>query len=229
MGRVSTYSVDSTVEKTDKLFGSNSDGTTRNFTIDGVRLLFNQDSSAGASDQINYKYSNSTTSALGYISTNIGSTPAFSAITTIKVHEKAYGLTSSVANYIGEFENKQIVIVDSTDLNKYGVYTVTAVAVDSNNSSLYDLTIRPESNNGSFIVNNFYSILLYSGAQDKDFTFTQSSAATTWSVTHNLNKFPSVTTTLADGQQVIAEVTYNNKNNLTITFSSSNSGIAYMN
>ena len=64
---------------------------------------------------------------------------------------------------------------------------------------------------------------------DKNFTFTQSSAATTWNVTHNLNKFPSVTVTLADGSQVEAEVAHTNKNSLTITFSGDNSGIAYMN
>ena len=45
----------------------------------------------------------------------------------------------------------------------------------------------------------------------------------------NLNKFPSVTITLADGTQVEAQITHNNKNNLTIAFSGSNSGTAYMN
>ena len=33
MPRISTYSVDTTVEKTDKLLGSNANGDTRNFTI----------------------------------------------------------------------------------------------------------------------------------------------------------------------------------------------------
>ena len=229
MARISTYSVDNTVTATDKLLGSNVDGTTRNFTIDGVREFFQTHSNSGARDELIYKYSNSTDDSIGYVSTNGVGVPAFSAVTTIKIHEKAHGLTTSVANFLGEFVNKQIVLIDTSDLNKYGVYTVTAVAADDNNSGLYDLTLVYVSGNGSFVVNNFYSILLYSGAQDKDFTFTQSSAATTWNVTHNLNKFPSVTITLADGQHVIAEVTHNNKNNLTITFSGDNSGAAYMN
>ena len=229
MARISTYTVDTSVEKTDKLLGSNVNGDTRNFSIDGVRVYFNQDSSAGASDELNYLYKPSTSNTIGHMSTNTGSTPAFSTISTIKLHEKANGLTSSVSNFFTEFEDRDIVIIDSTDLNKYGVYTVTAINADSSNSGLYDLTLVYRNGNGSFIENNFYSILLYSGAQDKDFTFSQSSAATTWNVTHNLNKFPSVTVTLADGQQVIADVTPNNKNNLTITFSGDNSGIAYMN
>ncbi len=229
MPRISTYTVDTTLQKTDKLLGSNDDGTTRNFTIDGVREYFNQDSSAGASDELNYKFASNTNDSVGYMSTNTGTAPSFSSISTIKLHEKANGLASSIANFFSEFTNKDIVIIDSTDLNKYGVYTVTAVAADNVNTGLYDLTLVYRSGNGSFVNDNFYSILLYSGAQDKDFTFSQSSAATTWNVTHNLNKFPSVTVTLADGQQVIADVTHNNKNNLTITFSGDNSGTAYMN
>ena len=106
---------------------------------------------------------------------------------------------------------------------------MTAVSAGSGNSGLHNLTMTYRSGNGALVSDQFYSILLYSGAQDKDFTFTQSSAASTWNITHNLNKFPSVTVTLADGSQVIAEVTHNNKNNLTITFSGDNSGTAYMN
>ena len=64
---------------------------------------------------------------------------------------------------------------------------------------------------------------------DKDYKHVQSGAAATWSVAHNLGKFPSVTVKLADGTQVEAAVTHTNENNLTITFSSSNSGTAYMN
>ena len=77
MPRISTYSVDTTVEKTDKLLGSNANGDTRNFTIDGVREYFNQDSSAGASDELNYLYKTSTSNTIGHMSTNTGSTPAF--------------------------------------------------------------------------------------------------------------------------------------------------------
>ena len=232
MPRISTYSVDTTVEKTDKLLGSNANGDTRNFSIDGVREYFNQDSSAGAADELNYKYETATKNAVGYMSTNTGSTPAFSAISTIKLHEKANGLSSTVANYFSEFVNKDIVIIDSTDLNKYGVYTVTAVAADGSNSGLYDLTLVYRSGNGSFVNENFYSILLYSGSQDKDFTYNRNNnggASTTWSIQHNLNKFPSVMITTNAGEQVQANISHTDKNNLTITFAGAVSGYAYLN
>ena len=96
------------------------------------------------------------------------------------------------------------------------------------------MTMAYKSGNGNFMAgdntNTFPDVyLLELFGTDKNFTFTQSSAASSWSVTHNLNKFPSVTVTLADGTQVEAEIEHTNKNNLTITFSSSNSGVAYMN
>ena len=229
MARISTYNIDTSVQKTDKLLGSNLNGDTRNFTVDGVREYFNQDSSAGASDELNYQYYTDTTNTVGAMSTNTGSAPAFSDISTLKIHEKANGLTSSVSSFFSEFINKKIIIIDSTDLNKYGVYTVTAVAADSSNSGLYDLTLTHKSSNGTLVNDNFYSILLFAGAQDLSFEFAQASAASTWNVTHNLNKFPSVTIKLSDGTVGQAAITHTNKNTLTISFSADTSGTAYMN
>ena len=227
MARLGNYPIDRTLSKTDKFLGTNADGTTRNFTVDGVRAFFSQDSSAGAADELNYKFASVTTNEIGVMSTD-GDTN-FADISAIKLHEKANGLDFSVSNFFNEFINKDIVIIDTENLNKYGVYTVTAVSADGSNSGLYDLTMTYRSGNGALVGDQYYSILLYSGAQDKDFTFTQSSAASSWDVSHNLNKFPSVTVKLADGTQVMAEVTHNSKNNLTIAFSGDNSGTAYMN
>lgn len=63
---------------------------------------------------------------------------------------------------------------------------------------------------------------------DKNFTHVQGSASATWTVTHNLNKFPSVVVKV--GTAIVqAEVNHINQNSLTISFNGSNSGIAYMN
>ena len=230
MARLGNYPIDSTLSRTDKFLGTNADGTTRNFTVDGVRTFFNQDSAAGAADELNYKFKDSTTNTIGIMSTD--GVTAFSSISTIKIHEKANGLEGSVSNFFSEFVNKDIVIIDTDDLNKYGVYTCTAVAADSGNSGLYDLTLSYRSGNGSLVTNQFYSILLYSGSQDKDFTYNRNNnggASTTWSIQHNLNKFPSVIITTNAGEQVQANISHTDKNNLTITFAGAVSGYAYLN
>ena len=227
MARLGNYPIDRTLSRTDKFLGTNADGTTRNFTVDGVRTFFNQDSAAGAADELNYKFKDSTTNTIGVMSTD--GVTAFASISTIKIHEKANGLEGSVSNFFNEFVNKDIVIIDTDNLNKYGVYTCTAVAADSGNSGLYDLTLSYRSGNGSLVADQFYSILLYSGAQDKSHTHTQNVSSANWVITHNLNKFPTVTVKLSTGVIGTAAVTYQSENQLTVSLSGANTGTAYLN
>ena len=67
------------------------------------------------------------------------------------------------------------------------------------------------------------------GGGDKTYVHVQSSAASVWVVTHNLNKYPSVTVVDSAGSVVVGEVVYNNTNKVTITFIGSFSGKAYLN
>lgn len=67
------------------------------------------------------------------------------------------------------------------------------------------------------------------GGGDKAYVYIQSSAANVWVITHNLNKYPSVTVVDSAGSVVVGEVVYNNANKVTITFIGSFSGKAYLN
>ena len=57
----------------------------------------------------------------------------------------------------------------------------------------------------------------------------QTVSSTTWNVTHNLNKFPSVSIVDSANTEVIGEVEHIDSNNLTIKFSAAFSGKAYLN
>lgn len=57
----------------------------------------------------------------------------------------------------------------------------------------------------------------------------QSIASATWNITHNLNKYPSVTITDSAGDEVEGEVRYNGANSLTVKFSAPFAGKAYLN
>lgn len=61
------------------------------------------------------------------------------------------------------------------------------------------------------------------------YTHTQVAPLSTWTVIHNLGCFPSVTVTIGGGVVSIADVTYVDPSTLTITFSSAQSGLAYLN
>jgi len=64
---------------------------------------------------------------------------------------------------------------------------------------------------------------------NETYTFVQATASATWTVQHNLDKFPSVTMVLSTGQKGYGDIVYIDENNLTITFASAESGKAYMN
>ena len=65
---------------------------------------------------------------------------------------------------------------------------------------------------------------------DTTFIYTQAGASTEWSITHNLNRYPSVTLLLSASEDiVIGDVTYDNANELTVTLSGPNTGKAYLN
>ena len=61
------------------------------------------------------------------------------------------------------------------------------------------------------------------------FTFIQGVAATTWNITHNLNKFPSITVIDTGNTVVTGEYIYIDSNNVTLTFSAAFAGKAYLN
>ena len=236
MARISTYTSDTTVEASDKLLGSNADGSTKNFSIQDIATFFKNTNAAGISGQIPYVYYNAAFGGLSGRPTgsitlaNTDASTGFSTLTTVKISKFPHGASSKTAvNFINEFLYQRVIIVDFTDMNKFGVYTVMAVAQDSDETNFYDLTLRYVSGNGGIVSGQYYSLGFYTGAQDKNFTFSQGSAASTWTVAHYLNKFPSVTVKLSNGKIGQACITHQDKNNLTIEFSGANSGTAYLN
>lgn len=232
MARIQTYGLD-TVDVGDKLLGSDSGGATKNFSVQEIANFFKNSGSSGASGQFNYQYiRNSGAISKGHMHINAGSdTINFSSVTTLKISKYSQADSiNSLQNYITtEFVGKEIIIADTLIPNNYGVYNVTSVTVDAGNNNFYDLVLSYKSGNGTLTDGQFYSIILFAGAQDLHFEFQQASGATVWTINHNLDKFPSVTIKLADGTQVQALVTHTNNNTLTITFSGENSGTAYLN
>ena len=62
---------------------------------------------------------------------------------------------------------------------------------------------------------------------DITYTHNQTSTSNTWVVTHNLNRFPSVTVVDSGGSIVVGTVVYNSNKQLTITFFSGGSALAF--
>jgi hypothetical protein len=67
------------------------------------------------------------------------------------------------------------------------------------------------------------------GGGDKHYHFVQNTPSDTWSVTHNLNKYPSVLVRDSAGSIIEGECNYDTLNTMTLTFSAPFSGFAELN
>jgi hypothetical protein len=56
----------------------------------------------------------------------------------------------------------------------------------------------------------------------------QTSVSTTWTVTHNLNRYPPITTVNTSDAQIIGGVVYTSINQITVTFSEAVAGRAFV-
>jgi hypothetical protein len=222
MARISTYVLDTNVTKDDKVIGTDSAGSiTKNFSLSDISAIANQEITIAG--QLIYQFrSNISEGSL----TGLSDGDAFSSITSFTLSEVDIP-GHNVENFLQEYKKKRVLLVDISDKNKYGVYDVLSIQEDPNNSNYYNFTLDYHGGNANVILDNYYIFALYS--QDATYKHSQPNASTTWNVVHNLNKFPSVSVTLSTGKQGHADITYTNKNSLTINFSAAKSGSAYLN
>ena len=216
MPRISKFTTDDTIEKSDKLIGSNADGATKNFEVNDISKFFKETNAAGIAGQFTYQYK---TSGLtnGNMGVTFSSGSTFQNVTSIKLNKYVYGETDSYENLLNIFASGKILIVDIQDQDNYGVYNTTTVTQDGG-TDFYDIVTSASNYNGSFTNEKFYAIISIGGGSDKNYTHTQSSASTTWSVAHNLGKRPSVTVVDVNNVQGYGIVTHTDANNLTVTF-----------
>ena len=97
----------------------------------------------------------------------------------------------------------------------------------SGTSNYNDLDNKPKINGVTLEGNKTSSELGITG--DKHFTYIKSTPDSVWEITHNLDKYPSVTIVDSAGSVVMGDITYTSKSALTVTFSAAFSGKAYLN
>lgn len=225
MARISTYSKDLIVTKDDKVIGSDASGSiTKNYTLGGIGKFLGDNGLVVVHTQGMYQLS--LTSGEKKF-TGASDSTSFSAATSLQF-SKIDGAEHNIENFILEYKNRTIIIFQSDNKNNYGIYSATDVAQDSSDNNFYNFTLEYISGNGNFIVDKYYGVALL-GEGDKHYVHTQNNASTTWTIQHNLNKYPAASVVLSTGQKGYADINYTSKNSLTISFVAAESGKAYMN
>lgn len=237
MARISNYTIDTTVESSDKFIGSNSGGSTKNFKVSDISKHLRATNAAGVGGQLVYIYdqgsfSDDTSRQAGKINFGVaGSGPVnFSDITGLKINKLTSGNDHSVENFIPSFNNTNIIIADTENQNSFGVFNVTAISQNSTRTNFYDLTLTFASGNGNLVDLRSYSISAFT-AGDKNHVSSQLnfSAGVSQTITHNLGKFPSVTVVSSNGNEVVGDIQHTSINTLKVTFENNFAAKVYVN
>ena len=234
MARISNYSKDTNITSTDKFLGSDTGGATKNFVVEDLQVFIAETNTSGSSTSFTYSYNTSTLST-GQMGATISSGSTFANITSIKVSKYNYNKPSvAINNALALLGSKSIIIYEINNRNNFGVYKVNSIAVDSD-SNFYNISLTHKTSNGSIVNNTIYGIDMFAESGDVSYEHHQNNASDTWTINHNLAKFPSVSIKFSSSDNVytnvgaFAGVVYTDENNLTINLAAAESGYAYLN
>ena len=236
MPQISSYPYDVVVQDQDAWIGTDANNRqTKQYTASAVATYLNIKGKISIGAQLPYKFTSVVASGVGTMSLTSGGVSSFANLTSLKIHKDDLGGGDTV-KFFEYLLNSDIMISQMNAPSIFGHYKISTYSVDSNNPNLYNINLNHIGSNGSLTNDYYYDIFnftLASASQDKTFVFTQGVPAVTWTIQHNLGKFPSVsvvdTVNTVNGQVYYGDVKYIDSNNLTVTFASQFSGKAYLN
>lgn len=236
MARISTYGKDLEISDYDAWIGTDSPTrATKQFTAKAVAEYLNIKGKISISAQMVFYYwtvnsANTLTPGAGdFYGPSIG-TP-MTSITTMQVY-KSDRSEQNVVAFMNYIVGSHILISKQNDINVFGHFLIDSYTINNPDDDFYTLNITSIGGNGNLTELLYYDFAIFTPSilsVDKNFVFPQNEASATWTVQHNLDKFPSCTMVLSTGQQGFGDVTFIDKNNLTITFASAETGKAYIN
>ena len=227
MARISSYPRDLDVVDNDSWIGTSVPGLqTRNFTAAAVAKYLNIKGKISISAQMVFKFTNKATPTSGEFSGPADGS-ALAAVTTVDIS----GIDVSGQNTVQFMQylvGNNILISEQNDISNFGHYTIDSYTVKG---TVYTLVLTNLFGNGNLDLDKFYDFAVFTlpSQGTPTFIFTQGVAATTWDITHNLGKFPSVSVVNNNDIVINGEVTYVDNNNVQLNFSAGFSGKAYLN
>ena len=227
MARISSYPYDITVQDTDAWVGSDSvSRSTKQYTAQSVADYLNIKGKISISAQMVFKYVDGNPDAGDFSGPADGSTMVSIATMQLSIADISGQDVIAFMNYL---VGSNILISEQNNISTFGHFLIDSYTIST--AGFYTLNLTALGGNGNLTNLLYYDFAVFtlSTQPAPTFIFNQAVASATWTVNHNLSKFPSVTMVLNTGQKGYGDVTYIDDNNLTITFASAESGKAYMN
>ena len=234
MARIKTYSNDTVVVANDKWIGSDSQAkfATKNYTAQSVADFINE--KGNQLQSLRYKYKSTpprnpgTISFSPYKANNV----PFSTITSWILSDSELKSPEDISSFYSEpLVGSDVLVTQCDDITQWAIYEWDSVTDVPNEKLFSNIGLSYRTGFGGLINDEdyFISLLSYQGGGDLNFTYVQGVASTTWNIQHNLGKFPSITVIDTANTVVTGEYTYNDINNVTLTFSAAFAGTAYLN
>ncbi len=230
---INSYPNDINIQDKDAWIGTDSyNRQTKQYTAEAVAKYLNIKGKVSIAGQINYKFVDTPfdgSGTMAFAAGNGDGTP-FSNITEFKISKKDLSSKQVVA-YVEFLVDQEILIMNQNDTESFGHYKISSYVIDPINDQYYTLTLLFLGGNGNINIDNFYDIVnfTFAAAADKTFVFTQTVPSATWTVQHNLEKFPSITVVDTGQSVVVGDYTYVDNNNVILEFSAAFAGKAYFN
>ena len=229
MAKISTYNLDTTVSKNDKVIGTDSGGNiTKNFKLEDVAGFLNTSSLINVNGQLVYKFKNALEPISGTFNLPSGGVGTFSSQTGFEFSH-VNSNDQNIKEYINYFNGLYVMFTQTDNQNNFAQYSINSINESSNYSTL-NVTFRE--GNGSFIADKYYAMSFSpKGQTDKNYVSPNLnfSAGVAQTITHGLNKFPSVTVVDSGGSHIVGDVQHINENSFTITFTASFQAKVYAN
>jgi|TARA_R110000744_G_scaffold225961_2_gene344343 hypothetical protein len=242
MPKIENYQIKtSPLTAQDKWIGTDSAGNiTKNFTPKGIADFINETDLVTVAGQSLFKWQNSAgpreTGSISYVGFG-GDGDPLGQLNAILISDSNYG-KSLVIDYLNTLVNKNIIFVQVDQPNNFLVAKVSSIVPNAVYPTFNTLAITALESNGVIVGDAQYALAVYPGAPpiplpgtngDAFYEHDQTLPKMVWSVTHNLNKKPSVHAVDTADEEVEGAVVYVNDNVLTITFNSVFAGKAYIN
>jgi len=225
MARISAYPRDLDVVDNDSWIGTSVPGLqTRNFTAAAVAKYLNIKGKISISAQMVFKYEDAIKPG-AFTGPVDGS--ALAAITTMEISGVDVSGQNTVP-FLQYLVNNNILISEQNAISNFGHFTIDSYTVKGATATLNLTNIF---GNGNLDLNKLYDFAVFtlSSQGAPTFIFNQAIPATTWDITHNLGKFPSITVIDTGNTVVTGEYNYVNNNRVLLTFSAAFDGKAYLN